>query len=137
MTIPAAPPLACTPILFRSPPVQEQDSIETVTGDEHIRLRSEGRAPVQPEEFYQFVYTRTESYNEDPVNIFELKKALNPLITQDPITKHFEVRKDLLTNQNVKIIDILMKEHTKNKVPIFDINNPTLKTILKRFNRNN
>ena len=137
MTLPAEPPLACGPILFRAPPVQEQNSIETVTGDEHIRLRSEGRAPVQPEEFYQFVYTLTEYYNGDPVNIHGLKNALNPLITQDQITKRFEVRKDLLTHQNVKIIDILMKDHAKKKTSIFDINNPTLKTILKRFNRNN
>ena len=84
----------------------------------------------------QFVYTLTESYNDDPLNILGLEKALNPLIFQDPITKRFKVRKDLLTNQNVRVIDILMVEHAKKKENIFDINNPILKTILKRVTRN-
>ena len=97
---------------------------------------SKAEAETKIPEFYQFVYTLTESYNEDPLNILGLEKALNPLIFQDPITKRFEIRKDLLTNQNVKIIDTLMNEHAKKKGSIFDINNPVLKTILKRFTRN-
>ena len=137
MTAPADLPLASGPVMIRSPPIRQQDSGDTVVLDEHIRLRSEDKAPAQPEEFYRFIYTLAEYYNEDPVHINGLEDALTPLITQDHVTKHFNVRKDLLTNQNVRIIDILMKDHAKKKTSIFDVNNPTLKTILKRFSRNN
>ena len=112
--------------MIRAPSIQQQDSNDTVVLDEHIRLRSEDKAPTQPEEFYQFIYTLAEYYNEDPVNIHGLETALTPLKTQDHGTKHFNVRKDPLTNQNVRTIDILMKDYAKKKTSIFDINNPTL-----------
>ena len=64
-----------------------------------------------------------------------LETALIPLITQDHVTSQFTVRKDLLTNQNVKVIDILMKDQDKKNKSLFDFTNPTLKTILSRFSR--
>ena len=35
MNIPAEPPLASGPLLFCSPSVQDQNSVETVAGDDH------------------------------------------------------------------------------------------------------
>ena len=50
--------------------------------------------------------------------------------------KNFEVRNDLLTNHNARVIDTLMIEHSKKKGSVFDMENPILKTIFKRVTRN-
>ena len=136
MTALADLPLAFGPVMILSPPVCQQDIGDSVVLDEHIRLQSEDKAPPQLEEFNRFVYTLAEYYNEDPIHIKGLEEVLTPLISQDHVTKHFNVRIDLLTNQNVRIIDILRKDHASKKTSIFDVNNPILKTILKRFVRN-
>ena len=79
---------------------QDQDSQNTIAEDDpagRLRSHDNAKAPGQLPEFYQFVYALTESYNDEPLRILGLEKALNPLIFLDPVSKRFEVRNDFLT----------------------------------------
>ena len=81
------------------------------------------------------MHTLAEHYNEDPTNISGLETALVPLITQDHVNHRFKIRDDLLTNRNVIVIDILMKDLDKKKKSLFDFSNTTLKMILRKFSK--
>ena len=145
MTVPVGTPLMNSdnsPLLMTQSFLEttNQDSQETIAEDDpasRLRSHDNATAPGQLPEFYQFVYALAESYNDDPLRILGLEKALNPLIFLDPVSKHFEVRNDLLTNHNARVIDTLMIEHSKKRGSVFDMENPILKTIFKRVTRNN
>ena len=110
-----------------------QDTIDEVdTAHNSLRSHDEATAPDQLPEFYTFVYALTESYNDNPVRIVGLEKALNPLIFLDPTSQHYKVRKDLLTKYNVRVINALMLEHSNKKGSVFSMGNAILKTIFNR-----
>ena len=138
MTPPSGLPLADSragTILFQTSPGHQEDSQASTAQDDHRVLRSEDKAPTQPPEFYAFVHTLTEHYNEDPTKFSGLESALIPLITQDHVNSRFVIREDLLTNRNVVVIDILMKDLDKKKTSLFHRSNPILKTILRKFSK--
>ena len=137
MTPPSVGPLAASragPILFKPTTGQQEDGQASNAQDNHRVLRSEDKAQLQPPEFYAFVNALTEHYNEDPTKFVGLESALIPLIAQDHVNTRFVIREDLLTNRNVDVIDILMKDYLdKRKPSLFNRANPILKTILKKF----
>ena len=115
-----------------------QDSIDEVdTAHNQLQSNDDAPAPKQLKEFYTFVYALTESYNDNQIRIQGLEKSLNQLIFLDPTTRNYEVNRDLLTNDNVWVINTFMLEHSKKKGSVFTMDNPILKTLFKRMTRNN
>ena len=130
-------PLLVSPAHLETTSQEGQDILDHIdAAARRLRSNDDELAPKQNEEFYTFIHTLVESYNDNPARIQGLENALNPLIVLDPPTQIYEVNRDQLTNYNTRVINTLMHEHSRSKHSILTMANATLKTIFKRVTRN-